>query len=55
MAVMATNPGVMVDSNTPRKKRAVARPAKEEQLAVIMRIPAQRIILAPRNFARGSF
>ena len=44
MEVMATKPGEIVASKMPRKKRTVARPAKEEQEAVIMRMLAQRMM-----------
>jgi hypothetical protein len=41
---MATKPGDIVDSNMPRRKRTVARPAKEEQVAVSIRMLAQRMM-----------
>jgi hypothetical protein len=42
---MATNPGDIVASNMPRRKRTVARPAKEEQVAVSMRMEAHVMML----------
>jgi hypothetical protein len=68
MPVIATKPGEMVASNMPRKKRTVASPAKEEHVAVSMRIEAHAMMLTlavsygmmrregdvlPRNFAMG--
>ena len=52
--VIKTKPGEIVDSNIPRKKRTVARPANDEQEAVIIKILAQAMILIPRNFATGN-
>lgn len=43
--MIATKPGEIVASNIPSMKRTVARPAKEEHVAVIMRIEAQRMML----------
>ena len=48
MPVMTTKPGEMVASNIPRRNRTVARLAKEEHVAVIMRIEAQRMMLTVR-------
>jgi hypothetical protein len=53
--VIATKPGEIVDSKTPKKNRAVAKPPKELQEAVIINILDQIMMLAPRNLANGSF
>jgi len=50
MEVMATKPGEMVDSKAPRRKRTVAREAKEEQVAVSIRIAAQRMMFTFVSF-----
>lgn len=47
--VMATKPGEMVASKAPRRKRTVAREAKEEQVAVSIRIVAQAMMFTVRR------
>ena len=43
--VIATKPGEIVASNMPRRKRTLARLAKDEVVAVSMRIEAQMMML----------